>query len=74
MKKWKIFSEGWRATGERGDALFHGEVEAETFKEACDKLFKGDSDYNSERLCHWGCRLFPTWEEANRLFPAGQGG
>ena len=42
MKKFEVWSEGYRATGESAGAQFHGEAMAENFIEACEKVL-GDS-------------------------------
>lgn len=53
-------------------AEFLGTVEAETFQEACDKYAVENPDwassYDSERLTHWGCRLFDNEMDARKAF------
>lgn len=44
MKKWDIWTEGYRATGEDCSAAYQGSVEAETFVDAC-RLKFGHLDY-----------------------------
>lgn len=43
------------------------EVEAETFREACDKVCS-DPNYNAEHLTVWGCRLFDNEADARKSF------
>ena len=72
MKKYEIWSKGFRVTGCLGGTKKHGEIEADSFKEACDKLVKDDKDferfYDSEMLTFWGCSLFCNEEDARRTF------
>ncbi|MEJ7831207.1 MAG: hypothetical protein WKF91_23580 [Segetibacter sp.] len=77
MREYQIWSEGFAATGERGGATFHGKQMAETFDEACDLFFKGNSTYDSlldgrdmKTLirAYWGCRLFDNEADARRSF------
>jgi hypothetical protein len=67
----EIWSEGYACTGERGDATYLGSVKANSFKEACDKLFSSEEHkvyYNSEKLTYWGCKLFDNKSDARRSF------
>ena len=66
LTRFQIWAEGYAATGDSGGAMFLGEVWAKTFKEACDLYFKSDALYKGGR--YWGCRLFPSEEEARRSF------
>jgi hypothetical protein len=81
--KYKIWIEGWSATGGSSDASFIGEVEAESFREACltvryhDKfhyvpargqLLSKQKTFNAEGLTDWGCRLFDNEEDARKSF------
>ncbi len=73
MRKYEIWSEGYRATGDKGNAWYHGEQEAESFQEACDIFFadpKNDSEgyYNSKTLTLWACHLFDNEEDARKTF------
>jgi hypothetical protein len=71
---YEIWSEGFRATGESGEARLEGIIEADTFLEACDKLAaikewdKRPGYYNRDHLTVWGCRLFTSEGEARRSF------
>jgi len=65
---YQIWSEGFVATGESAHAHVMGEVEAPSFKEACDKLLANDPYYNSTSGTYWGCRLFHDEAEARRSY------
>jgi hypothetical protein len=65
---WEIWSEGYSATGEHSLAVFHGTVNAGTFREACDIAFGGETIYNSKSLTLWGCRLFDNEQNARESF------
>lgn len=55
MKEFEIWSEGYRATGEDGDATFHGKYPGETFDEAVEYA-NSQSTLNAERYtpeCFW---------------------
>ena len=66
--KFKIWSEGYAATGECGKAVFHGLVYAESFRNACTEKFWNDRNFNSETLTYWGCRLFDNETDARKVF------
>ena len=67
-KSFDIWSEGFAITGGSSGAHYHGTTSASSFKEACDKYFKGDSLYDSERMTYWGCRLFDNSSDARKSF------
>ena len=67
-EKFDIFMEGYNISGNRQGATFIASVNAYSFKEACDRHFVNDKDYNSERLTVWGCKLYETLEEAQKHF------
>jgi hypothetical protein len=74
MKKYDVWAEGFLCTGMEGipaNAHYHGSIEAESFKEACDKLFTSDEDlkyYSPKNLSYWGCSLFDNKEDARKAF------
>lgn len=71
MTKYNIWMEGLLITGMEGTpskAWCVAEVEASSFKEACIKYFKDDSNFNEEHLSVWGCRLYDNEQDARRLF------
>lgn len=69
-KVFEIWSEGFAATGERGEALFQGQVEAKTFLEACKDRFSGRNDFvvHGDAAYLWGCRLFDNEKAARKSF------
>ena|SRR5690349_10139820 len=67
-KKFDIWSEGYAASGESAPHMFHGSVEAPTFKEACIKHFGSDALFDPERLTYWSCRLFDNAADAAKTF------
>ncbi len=70
MTKWNIWREGYCCTGDIDQARLISVVEAETFHNACDKYYKNDDQYDTNRLTYWGCRLFYNEEDA-RVFEQG---
>lgn len=73
MKKFKIWMEGYAATGESGSAHYIGSAEGETFEEACknyrDKEGKPlglDKHYHYPSI--WACRLFDNEQDARKSF------
>jgi hypothetical protein len=71
MKKWAIWMEGFRVMEGESKAVFQGEIEAESFKDACrilaeqqewGELFKADPP------SYWGCRLFDDEKKARKSF------
>ena len=71
MKTFQIWSEGYQATGNSSEAIYHGSASGENFPEACDILFKGTTNeqyYDRDKLTYWGCRLFDNEQEARRAF------
>jgi hypothetical protein len=69
-----IWIEGWSAhvdQGEREKAKLLGTVEAETFADACRSWFSAHpswSDFDADKLTHWGCRLFDNEADARARF------
>lgn len=67
-----IWSEGFSATGQSQEAQYWGSITASSFQEACDEFAKGSlefrSSYNSERLTHWGCKLFDNEKDARKNY------
>lgn len=68
MKKFNVWSEGYRCTGGYGTAYFHGSVFANSFKEACEKIFEKEQTYNKEKNTLWGCKLFDNESDARKNF------
>ena len=70
MQTWHIWMEGYASNGDRGGASYEGEVEAETFEEACASMAskRYANLYDPAQNTVWGCRLFPTEREARAVF------
>ena len=72
MQTFKIWSEGYSATGEYGTHSLLGTSKGNSFKEAVINWMNNNPDYkklfDENRLTYWGCRLYPTEEEAARRF------
>ena len=68
---YKIWAEGYRATGESGDATYMGTAEGTSFTEAVKNLFETRSDanfLNEDCTAFWGCRLFDNKAAARKAF------
>jgi hypothetical protein len=73
MKTFEVWTEGFSATGESGDATFHGEFEGKTFREAVNAYIATDPEYHNQyydakRLTYWGCRFFDNESDARKSF------
>lgn len=70
--KFEIWSEGFRITGNEGNAHLHGTSEGETFKEAVNNYAQQDvyfrAYFDEEHMTFWGCRLFDNETDARRSF------
>lgn len=68
LEKFEVWSEGYEATGDRAPHQFMGEAVRETFQEACIAVMNAnrmnDVSFDAQNLTYWGCRLFPTKQEA----------
>ena len=61
--------EGYACNGDRGTASLEGSFETETFEEACDLVGKKYPElYDATQHSVWGCRLFPTEQQARATF------
>ena len=47
-RKCQIRSEGYSVTGQYQKAIYHGEFEAETFEQACDKWIETLDEYSKQ--------------------------
>ena len=69
-----IWSEGYSATGERQPATLHGDVEADSFEEACGKVRGVDLNEDGTLRLHggrpaiWACQMFDNEADARRGF------
>lgn len=72
---YQVWTEGYAASGEHANAVYHGECLAMSFEEACEKLIKG-LDRNSDGTLRlmggkpaiWGCRCFDNEGDARKSF------
>lgn len=75
MRTYRIYEEGYRATGESVGAHYVGEATGKSFIDACKNYIEKnkygriniDSSGN-EYAADWGCRWFPTLKEAQKSF------
>lgn len=68
---YEIWSEGFRTSGERGTAFFHGTSYGRNFKEACIAFFaqsKNAEYFNKKWLTFWACGLFDNENDARKRF------
>ena len=75
IKTYQIYEEGYRATGESAGAHYVGEAEGKSFIDACKNFIKKNNkgkinidSHGNEYASDWGCRWFPTLEEAQKSF------
>lgn len=77
VTKYDIWMQGYCCSGMEGipaKAEFLSSVEAHTFQEAVDYFFYNTdhdyelSEYDSESLRHWGCKIFDNEADARRKF------
>lgn len=70
-RKWQVWSEGYRATGNQSGAIFHGEWNGSDFTEAARNWAKSTGEpnhFDEGRLTYWACRLFDNERDARRSF------
>lgn len=71
IRRWNIWAEGFRATGQSGKALLIDSVVADSFKSAVAKLkehpYHGQY-INVDSLTYWGCRLFDNESDSRTRF------
>ena len=74
MGCYQIWAEGYRATGNEGEAirLTDEGVSAGTFQAACDKFALNHEGfrehYDPKSLTYWGCKLFDNEDSARASF------
>lgn len=71
QRKYEIWAEGYRVTGQSSGANFLGTCEGRTFKEACIKFM--DTPYhrqyfNEGSMTYWGCKLYDNGHDARNSF------
>jgi hypothetical protein len=68
----EIWSEGFAATGDSGEATLHGTATGQSFAEACLRLAKEQpafaQHFDPDRMTYWGCRLFDNEADARKRF------
>ena len=69
-KVYQIWMEGFAITGNSSKATFLGEMEAESFQQACDKYVEENPEYKKlySGKSIWGCRLFDNEADAREAF------
>jgi len=72
-QSFEVWSEGFRITGDSGQAHLLGKVEAPTFLMACRVAATQAGDPHNYREAdgvprYWGCRLFDNEVDARRSF------
>jgi len=77
-RKFQIWTEGYAATGEHGDASLMGEAEGATFDEAVDAFIAKHKEQNPNDAHHWkgsgrnaafwACRVFDNEADARKSF------
>ena len=75
MTTFSVWAEGYFAQGmdDPAPARLIGSTEADTFKEACDKLCSSpawqaqNGHYDSQRGTVWGCHLYDNETDARRF-------
>jgi hypothetical protein len=74
MKLYDIWVEGYSATGQYSQASLLGQVLADSFQKACDKLCSSEEfqkyhgHYDRRDRTVWGCKLFANETAARRSF------
>lgn len=72
METYNIWSEGYCVTRGYGTHQLLGTSKGNSFKEAVISWMNSHPNYkdffDEDRLTYWGCRLFPTEEEAAKSF------
>ncbi len=72
MKTYKVWLEGFKATGEEGTADYLGCFDGDNFKQACKNAIKylgwSLELYNEKENSYWGCRFFKSEKKARKSF------
>jgi hypothetical protein len=68
MKTYEVWVEGYRITGGSGTAILQDTVEADSFREACQKVFPMLDFSGNKPLVVWGCRLYDNEKAARKHF------
>ena len=72
-KVFSLWMEGYAVTGNSSKAEFLGNIEAESFGEACDKWASTltQPEYyrrTGECASYWGCRIYDNEDDARKFF------
>lgn len=70
MNRFNVWCEGYACTGERARAIFLGEIEANTFIQACEKAVEEKSLFSVRdgKPYYWGCQMFDNEKRARKTF------
>lgn len=72
VREFRIWSEGYRATGEAAGASMLGTARGRNFREACARFIADNPNYaglyDAKSNTVWSCRLFPTQRQAIKSF------
>ena len=73
-KEYEVWTEGYRASGDSSQAIFHGKFKGKTFREAVVSWVNTLTDEYSiacvdlDNMNFWGCRFFDNGEDARKSF------
>lgn len=73
-QEFEVWSEGYQATGDSGDATFHGRFKGRDFREAVAAYRDSLTDPHSikcvdlDRMTLWVCRFFDNEVDARKAF------
>jgi hypothetical protein len=71
---WNVWTEGYRVTGNRQSAVFHGRYSGVTFQDALMRFRDSLEDKKTQKLVNirngtfWGCRFFDNEADARESF------
>lgn len=75
MKKYEVWVEGYCCQGNEDPATYRGEVEADSFNDACIKILGNKLDKDKDgyiehngRYSVWGCRCYDNEIDARKSF------
>ena len=73
-KEFEVWTEGYAATGQSSDAMFHGKFKGETFKDAVIAFKNTLTDEYSircvdvDRMSFWACKFYDNEKDARKSF------
>jgi hypothetical protein len=72
MPRYCIWMEGYAATGEHGEATYHGDYAGEDFRSAVERMMHDQQWdfklYDRQRLTYWGCKFYDNEADARQSF------